>query len=112
MKTTLRVSAVASLALLASCIVMPVALAPSTIPLTPGTYTELGAVTGSAVGVNILGFALSEGTQAAKARDRALQQNPEAGALINVACDSSMYLLGPVTVMVTRVSGIAVKLNK
>ena len=96
--------------LLQGCYVLPVSLAPSTVPLTPGTYTEVGDASGSAYAITILGIPLSEPNPTGRARDRAIS-GANAQALINVACDSYVFNLGPVGIIITNVNGIGVTIN-
>lgn len=105
--------AVLSLVFLSGCLsTAPVQLLQSTIPLEPGSYTELGEVKGDARGVVILAFSTAEPLPTKVARDRALAQNPDADALINVAVDLLLINLGPVQIITVTVSGTAVKVNR
>ncbi len=92
------------------CYALPVSLAASTIPLIPGSYTEVGDASGSSYAISILGFPLSEPNPTGRARDRAIS-GANADALVNVACDSYVYNLGPVGIIITNVTGTGVTVN-
>jgi hypothetical protein len=96
--------------LVSGCYVAPVTLAPSTIPLTPGTYTELGETSGSAFAVFIFGIPLSEPDPAGRARDRAIADK-SADALVNVSADNILINLSFIGFSIARVHGTAVKKN-
>lgn len=72
-----------ALASLPGCVSSPVAFTSSTVPAEPGEYTVLGEAEGSAWGVSILTFPVSEPTQAKTARDRAIASY-DADGLVNV----------------------------
>lgn len=95
----------------AGCMSMPTGLAPSTMPLAPGSYTEMGKARGHAVGVIVLGIAVSEPFPCRAAVDRAIASSG-ADALVNVSADATQILLGPFTIITTTVQGTAVRVNK
>ncbi len=102
-----------SLVFMTGCLsTAPVQLLQSTIPLEAGTYTELGEVSGNARGIIVLAFSTAEPLPTKVARDRALAENPDADALINVAVDLLLINLGPVQIVTVTVSGTAVKVNR
>ena len=95
---------------LQGCLVFPVSIAPSTKPLTPGSYTELGETSGRAYALMVFGLPLSEPNVTGRARDRAIEAM-DADALVNVAVNNYQINLIFFTVMITDVNGIAVKEN-
>ncbi|MFG0320523.1 MAG: hypothetical protein ACF8XB_24845 [Planctomycetota bacterium JB042] len=108
-----RLPALSSLLLLvglAACQTAPIALAPSTIPLEPGEYTELGPTSGSAFGFSILFIPITGSSQADDARDAAIADR-SGDALINVTADVTTVHLFVVNFVKTTVYGDAVKLR-
>lgn len=96
------------LSALGACQTAPIALAPSTVPLLPGDYTELGRTSGSAFGFSILFIPVTGSSQADDARDEAIA-NKGADALINVTADVTTVHLFVVNFVKTTVYGNAVK---
>lgn len=93
---------------LGACQTAPIALAPSTVPLQPGEYTELGRTSGSSFGFSILFIPVTGSSQADDARDRAIASKA-ADALINVTADVTTVHLFVVNFVKTTVYGDAVK---
>ncbi len=94
------------------CLVAPVSLAASTEPLTPGSYTEVGAASGSAYAVLFFGIPLSEPNPTGRARDRAIA-GANADALVKVACDAYTInlIVLPIVIVITNVNGTGVTIN-
>jgi hypothetical protein len=107
----------ASLAL-AGCIkfVEPAALAPSTVPIEPGTYSAIpgvGHLRGEADAIILFGIPIGDTSHtAARARNDALSKYGGADALIDVSVSyvTTIYF-GIVTVTQTWVWGVPVRLN-
>jgi len=97
---------------LTGCLALPVAIAPSTVPITSQTsFTKLGQTSGSSFGVVILGYPLTEQSPMKTARDRAIT-SLNGDALIGVTVEQRSLVLGFVQIMQTTVEGEAVKLAK
>ena len=94
----------------AGCMTAPTGVAPSTKPLAPGGYTEMGKVKGRAVGVFLLGILpLSEPYPARSAVDRAVKKGG-GDAMVDVTLDHMNIMIPPfVSVLITTASGTAVK---
>lgn len=92
------------------CLSRPVCVAPSTVPLTPGRYTEREPVSAKVWGFSFLHvFSFGSSDPAGLARDRALER-AQAQALIDVTIqqsDLSLFFL--VSLHVTELEGIAVQ---
>lgn len=87
-------------------------VAPSNIPLAPGSYTEIGAVRGKTCVYHLLGIIpLTGGNETKDALDEALKENAGTYALINVTADSYAQNFILLSRMCTQVDGIAVKLK-
>ena len=98
-------------AFLSGCLVAPVSVAPSTHLIGSKTrVTKLGHSQGSAWGVFVFGYGLSDYTPVKTARDMAINSKG-ADALIDVTVEFRSYFFGPVTVYETTIEGEAVKLN-
>lgn len=95
----------------AGCTAAPVTIAPSTMPLEPGSYRVLGDAEGSAMGVSIIGIPVAGLRQMGEARDEALQTSG-GDALIEVAGDCCTLNLPLVTLYWTTIEGKAVKVEK
>ena len=97
---------------LTACQVLPVAIAASTHPITSDDQvTELGDASGSAWGVSVLGYSISEASPARSARDRAIE-SVGADALIAVTVEYRQINLFFAGFTQTRVFGKGVKLSK
>lgn len=96
---------------LGGCTSAPATIAPSTMPLVPGSYTVLGDAEGSAMGVSIIGIPVAGLRQMGEARDEALRLSG-GDALINVAGDTTTLNLPLVTLYWTTIEGQAVKVTK
>jgi len=95
----------------AGCQVFPMAIAPSTTPLEPGRYTELGPARGDSTGYYILFFPVSPRSSLERATAEALEST-QADALINVTADVKMTYLIVFNFITTTVFGDAVKLDE
>lgn len=95
----------------AGCVAAPVTIAPSTMPLEPGSYRVLGEAEGSAMGVSIIGIPVAGLRQMGEARDEALKSSG-GDALIEVAGDCCTLNLPLVTLYWTTIEGKAVKVEK
>ncbi len=86
-------------------------VSPSTIPLEPGSYTELGEVSGSDCVTAFLFIPLSDGNLTKRAVADALSKNAQADALVNLSVDTygRSFILFNQTC--TEVFGTAVKSN-
>ena len=92
------------------CQVFPMAIAPSTTPLKPGEYTELGPARGNSTGYYIFFFPVSPRSTLESAMAEALETT-QADALINVTADVKMTYLILVNFITTTVYGDAVKIG-
>jgi hypothetical protein len=103
---------IAMVVLLIGCVHIGGGVAPSNIPLAPPWYTELGSVRGVDCVYYLLGIIpLTNGNETNDALADALQQKPEATALINITADTySMYFI-VFSKVCTQVDGNAVKLK-
>ncbi len=101
------------------CLVLPKDISASTRPLEPGSYTELGEVTGSAWNIFaialIVPFGAGPSDPAAVARDDALSKMG-GDALIDVAMDQWIIMVPlpfvSFTLYRTAVHGTAVRVDK
>lgn len=100
------------LSILQGCYVAPVSLTDSTVPVDPGSYTELGEAHGTAYAISAFGIPLSEPDPAGRARDRAIE-SAQADGLVNVSCENQIFnlMVVPVVIYTTRVHGTAIKVN-
>jgi hypothetical protein len=97
---------------LVGCATFPVALAPSSRPITANdTVTEIGPASGSAFGGIVFGIPFGELRQVGPALQRALKSSG-GDALIEVAVEYKTYNLLIGTLMRTSVYGTAVKIQK
>ena len=102
----------ASLGLLAGCGHISGGVAPSTMPLAPGSYTELKEVDGRDCVYHLLGILpLSDGNETKDAVKDALQQAPGAKALVNVTADTFSQNFILISRVCTQVQGTAVSLK-
>ena len=104
--------AAAALAVACSgCMQYPGGITDITLPLGPGeTYTVIGDAEGHAIGVSVLGIPMSSGCTQEALKD-ALEKSG-GDALIQCSAEYIYIPLFFVTIMDTRVRGIAVKINK
>jgi hypothetical protein len=83
--------------------------APSTEPLTPGSYREIGAVTGEDCVGYILGLIpISDGNETKDAIAEALKKAPGATALVKVSADTYSQNFIVYVRVCTQVHGVAV----
>ena len=99
------------LAFLCGCQVFPMAIAPSTTPLEPGKYTELGRARGDSTGYYVFFIPVSSRSTLESAIEEALETT-HADALINVTADVKMTYLILFNFITTTVYGDAVKVNR
>ena len=95
---------------LSGCIHAPIALQPSTIPLSPNGYTALGKVQGEdCVYYLFMIIPLSDGNELHTAVEEAMKLKPYADAMINVTVDyySQFWIL--FSRFCTQVHGTAVQ---
>ena len=84
-------------------------VAPSNIPLAPGSYNELGPVRGISCVYYLLGIIpLSAGNETKNALADALLQKPTTNALINITADTFSQHFIVYSRICTQVDGIAV----
>jgi hypothetical protein len=87
-------------------------IAPSTIPLSPGSYTVLGAVYGRDCVFAVLGLIpVTSGNMTHRAVSKALARLPGTSALINVTADTYFQWWLVVANTCTEVHGTAVAIN-
>jgi hypothetical protein len=97
---------------LAGCIHHPGGVAPSTKPLAPGGYTELGKVEGEDCVYHLLGFIpLTNGNELKDAIADALRKRPLAEALVEVTVDGYWQYFILFSRACTQVQGIAVEIK-
>jgi hypothetical protein len=102
----------AGVALIAGCGHVTGGVSPSSIPLAPNSYTELGSVRGNDCVYYLLGFIpLRGGNETKNALADALAQKPEAKALVNITSDSYSMNFIIFSQICTQVDGIAVSLK-
>lgn len=100
---------VAVLSLLAGCGHISGGVAPSTIPLAPGSYKEIGPVRGEDCVYYLLGLIpLANGNETKDAVANALAEAPGATALVNVTADTYSQSFIIVSRICTQVNGTAV----
>src|SRR5262245_59650738 len=105
------VLAVLSLAIV-GCAHQAGGIAPSTIPLSPGSYTALGAVYGRDCVWAVLGLIpVTSGNMTHRAVSKALDRLPGTSALINVTADTYFQWWLVVTNTCTEVYGTAVAIK-
>ena len=98
--------------LLIGCVHISGGVAPSNIPLAPNSYTELGYVRGiDCVYYLFCIIPLTNGNETKDALADALQQKPEATALINITADTYSMFFIVFSKTCTQVDGTAVKLK-
>jgi hypothetical protein len=109
LRVGLAVLSVASMGLMVGCMAMPAGLSPSSEPLDPSGYTEIGPASGSFTSIAIMGFPVSEpGSPGLKALARA-EKASGGDALVRLSIDTKTYPCGPVTIIQTEVSGTGVR---
>lgn len=97
-------------ALTAGCMHHPGGIAPSTKPLAPGGYTELGKVRGQDCVYYLLGFIpVTGGNEMRHAVDDALRTKPLADAIVGVTVDGYFQYFILFSRACTQVQGIAVE---
>jgi hypothetical protein len=100
---------VAGFAFISGCGHISGGVAPSNIPLAPGSYKELGPVRGISCVYYLLGIIpLCAGNETKNALAVALIQKPETIALINVTADTFSQHFIVYSRVCTQVDGIAV----
>ena len=105
----LALLSVIGMGLMVGCMAMPAGLSPSSEPLNPGSYTEIGPAQGRYSSIAILGIPISEpGAPGLMALDRA-QQSSGGDALVRLSTDIKQYICGPVVIIQTEVTGTAVR---
>lgn len=96
--------------LLAGCMHLGGGIAPSNVPLEPGTYVELGPVHGDDCLYALLGILpLSGGNETRRAMEEALASKPGATALVNVTSDTFHQFWLILSRHCTEVHAIAVR---
>lgn len=108
-----------ALVVTSGCLVLPKDISASTRPLEPGSYTELGDVTGSAWNFFAVAlfvpFGAGPSDPAAVARDNALRKMGGADALVDVAMDQWIIMIPTpfvsFTLYRTAVHGNAVRVD-
>jgi hypothetical protein len=97
---------------LGGCIHHPGGVAPSTKPLTPGGYTELGKVDGEDCVYHLFGLIpLTNGNELKDAIADALRKRPLAEALVEVTVDGYWQYFILFSRACTQVQGIAVEVK-
>ncbi len=111
----LRIAAMTIALCLASagCARYPGGIAPSNIPLTPGSYTPLGPVVGEDCKVDLLGIIpVSGGNDLSQALEEAKKKNPAAlgGALIEITVDrnSKFFILWSQICTVVKATAVSI----
>ncbi len=100
---------IAAFALISGCGHISGGVAPSNVPLAPGSYKELGPVHGDTCVYYLLGIIpLSPGNETKNAVADALREKPEATALVNVTADTFSQFFIVFSRVCTQVDGIAV----
>lgn len=102
-------AAVAAACALTACSHISGGASPSTMPLGPGSYNELGPVRGTDCVYSLFGvIPLSTGNETKKAISNAIAEKPGATALVKVSADtySQFFILFGRTC--TQVDGVAV----
>ncbi|RNC65096.1 MAG: hypothetical protein ED859_17835 [Desulfuromonadales bacterium] len=103
------VFAVACLALISGCASISGGVAPSTVPLNPGSYRELGPVAGEDCVYYLLGFIpLRAGNETRNAVADAMGKTSGTTALVNVSVDTYSQYFVIVSRACTQVYGTAV----
>lgn len=98
--------------LIAGCGHVTGGVAPSNIPLAPNSYTELGPVRGSDCVYYLLGIIpLRGGNETKKALASALEEKPEAKALVNITSDTYSMNFILFSQICTQVEGVAVTIK-
>ncbi|MBX3234716.1 MAG: hypothetical protein KF814_01070 [Nitrospiraceae bacterium] len=109
--TSLAVLFVAGL-VFAGCVHHPGGIAPSTKPLAPGGYTELGRVEGEDCVYHLLGLVpLTNGNELRDAVADALRKRPLAEALTEVTVDGYWQFFILFSRACTQVQGMAVEVK-
>ncbi len=104
------VAVVSAAALTAGCMHHPGGIAPSTKPVAPGGYTELGKVRGQDCVYYVLGFIpVTGGNELRNAVDDALRTKPLADAIVEVTVDGYFQYFILFSRACTQVQGIAVE---
>ena len=106
------VAVLLSIVLISGCAHISAGVAPSNIPIAPGTYKELGEVTGIDCAYRLLGIIPISGANETKnALKNAISEASGANALINITADtySQSYIIFGRTC--TQVCGTAVIVN-
>jgi hypothetical protein len=102
-------SALPLVGLLTGCATISGGVAPSTTPLTPGSYQEMGSVRGTDCVYYLLGFIpLTTGNETRDAVANAMAQVPGATALTNVSVDTYSQYFILFSRVCTQVYGVAV----
>ncbi len=89
------------------CVTHSAGIAPSTGPLTQGSYDALGRTSGTSWGFSLLMLPLSQANTRDAVKDAVNKE--EAHELINVTVDNKDYYLGVIFLQRVTVEGIAVR---
>jgi hypothetical protein len=116
MKKTIQTIAVAVAAMaavaLTGCMSLTGSIQDQYKPIAQNGYTVVAdQVQSSHFVINLFGFPISDmkGSPSRRMYEEALKQAPGADALIEYACDTRIWLLGPFTVTCNTLTGTAVK---
>lgn len=96
---------------LGGCVTYPGGITGSTVPLNPGSYTEIGEASGSTWGMHLLGILPISEASPQTALDRALTSSG-GDALIQTTVVMRIYPLFILNLYQTQVEGTAVTINK
>lgn len=116
-----RATLIAALAVsMAGCLSKPTTMLTSTDPVAQGKYTVLGTeVSGTDTQVMLLGMTFgASGSGQRRATESALEQAPDADALVRVAVECEEFyfpfnfIIAPIGIVKTRVSGTPIKINQ
>jgi hypothetical protein len=111
-KSSVIVVVLICIVVISGCAHISGGVAPSTIPLTPGSYKELGEVQGTDCVYSLLGMIpLSGGNETRNAVKNAIEEAPGAIALINVSADTYSQSFILVSRTCTQIHGTAVALK-
>ncbi len=109
MSILVRTAVLAVLFILGGCAHTTGGAAPSTIPLTAGSYHEIGPVRGQDCLYSVLGLLpVTSGNQTKDAIADAMAQAPGASALVNVSADTYFQYFILFSRTCTQVHGVAV----
>lgn len=120
MKNTLRFLMAASAIATSGCLSKPTTMLTSTDPVEQGRYTVLGSeVSGTDTQVMLVGMTFgAAGSGQRRATESALEQAPDADALVRVAVECEEFyfpfnfIIAPIGIVKTRVTGTPIKINQ